>query len=140
MGHIAQHWPPCHLQVLHSPGEVVGTCSLDWRKALISQGQPAVLTGELLLGSQSGQRGLDMVGVLSLEVEVGSLSQIVSPSDGKLDRRVFSLSPLPSTSACGPVGAKRRVGRAQSCCWGVKIGQQGLETVIVVTLGLTGVS
>ncbi len=95
---------PCHLQVLHSPGEVVGTCSLDWRKALISQGQPAVLTGELLLGSQSGQRGLDMVGVLSLEVEVGSLSQIVSPSDGKLDRRVFSLSPLPSTSACGPVG------------------------------------
>ena len=67
--------------MLHSPGEVIGTCSLDWRRALVSQGQPAVLTGELLLGSQSGQRGLDMVGVLSLEVEVGSQSQVVSTSN-----------------------------------------------------------
>ena len=63
--------------MLHSPGEVIGACSLDWRKALVSQGQPAALTGELLLSSQSGQRGLDMVGVLSLEIEVGPLPQIV---------------------------------------------------------------
>ena len=81
--------------MLHSPGDVIGTCSLDWRKALVSQGQPAVLTGELLLGSQGGQRGLDMVGMLSLEVEVGSRSQNVSMGDGRLDRSLLSVPSKP---------------------------------------------
>ena len=92
VGHVAQGLPPPDLQVLHSPGEVIGTCSLDWRKALVSQGQPAALTGELLLGSQTGQRGLDMVGTLSLEVEVGAMSQILSMSGAKLDRGLLSVS------------------------------------------------
>ena len=90
--------------MLHSPGEVIGTCSLDWRKALISQGQPLALTGDLLLGSQSGQRGLDMVGVLSLDVEVGLLPQIVLTSDKDRSFALCTLHTLSLPDSPGTLG------------------------------------
>ncbi|KAK9824234.1 hypothetical protein WJX72_008815 [[Myrmecia] bisecta] len=53
---------------LHS--EIVGTASVDWRRALCSRGAHTSFSLELLRGVSPGPRSQDVMGVLGLELEV----------------------------------------------------------------------